>query len=295
VALLDEIVQAVKKKRELAALDDGFVREKVERFLAQNKKIRKKVDESKSFKEFSRGADFKELKRAVREELRKVYGVFDKDEKQARGRLLNALKKEPERKELITQLLETHQSSIERIHEYEIVYKRLREYIGDPARVLDLGCGANPYSYLMLSRNAEYLSVDLPSDDLEDIGKFFSITGLQGKTAGIDLVKEYETLANEKGDVALLFKVLDSLEEVKRHISNKVLDSLDVTWLVVSFPTMSLGGKKHIKKERRAWFEKLLARRGWYYETFSISNEVFYVILKKPEQKKKTERLREDD
>lgn len=280
--MLGEIVAAVKKKRELAALDDAFVLEKIERVLKENKKIRTKIEKSKSFKEFSRGSDFKELKRIVREELRKVYGVFDKDEKNSRKGLLQQLAKESTNEEIITKILEMHQSSVERIHEYKIVYRKIKEFIGEPRSVLDLGCGSNPYSYLLFSKNADYLAVDLPSDDLKDIKKFFSIVGLEGRTLGLDLAKGYEKLRKEKVDVALLFKVLDSLEEVKRHISHKVLDAIDATWVVVSFPTMSLGGKKHIKKERRAWFEKLLLHKGWYYETFSISNEIFYVILKKP-------------
>lgn len=268
VAILDDIVQAVKRKKELSTLDDSFVREKVKRVLEKEKKIKKKLEKAPSFREFSRSSEFKELKRNVREELHTVYGVFQKASKGTSP----------------AERLASHQSSEERLAQYEEIYKRIFEITGKPGSILDLGCGANPYSYSFLGCRPTYIVMDLPSDDLKEIVAYFKKEAIEGEAFGIDLVKEYEKLRKLLGeypvDVTFLFKLLDSLESIKRHISGKLLDAINATWLVVSFPTVSIGGSKHIKKERRAWFEKLLARRGWYYERFSISNEVFYVVLK---------------
>jgi|GEM_PF-543221 len=273
-----EIVTAIKGKRELSTLDDAYVRDRIQKILKKERRISEKIAQSKSFKEFSRSAEFKALKSLVREELRKVYGVFQKEKKKGeRGKNENA---SPEEKLL------SHRSSAERYAYYEEIYKKLFSITGKPTTLLDLGCGANPYSYAMLGCTPYYVAVDLPSSDLQEIADFFRKRKIEGEVLGVDLVNNYAKvgllLESNHFDVAFLFKLLDSLETVKRNISGKLLDAVNATWLVVSFPTVSIGGKKHIKKERRAWFEKLLARKGWYYEELSVGNEVFYLVLKDP-------------
>ncbi|MBR9692353.1 hypothetical protein GOV07_00295 [Candidatus Woesearchaeota archaeon] len=266
--MLDEITAAVKKKKELAGLADDYVKGKIEKILKKENKIKEKISTSKSFKEFSRSKEYKELKSIVREELRKVYGVFQK----------------PGKKETVEEKLKAHQSSEERYPFYEEIYTKIIAMVGTPKSILDLGCGANPYSYDYLGCEPEYIAVDLPNDELQRIMDFFKEKGIKGDAYGIDLVKEYEKLGalmeHNHVDVAFLFKLLDSLETIKRHISGKVLDAVNATWLIVSFPTISIGGKKHIKKERRAWFEKLLKRKDWNWQEFDVGNEAFYVIRK---------------
>ncbi len=268
---LREVVAAVKAKKELAALDEEFVLGKVKGVLKKEKRIGKKLSTSKSFREFSRSSEFKELKRLVREELRKVYGVF-----QEKGKGRNAGVGTPE------ELLLSHQSSAERYSHYGEIYRRIFSITGLPSSVLDLGCGANPYSYKKLGCRPFYVAVDLPSDDLSGIAAFFKEENIDGEVFGLDLVKDYgrvgELTKESHFDVAFLFKLLDSLETIKRHVSGNVLDAINAGWLVVSFPTVSIGGGKRIRKERRAWFEKLLARRGWVYEQFELGGEVFYII-----------------
>ncbi len=286
--MIPNIVAGIKAKRELSTLDDKFVQEKIEKILQQNKKLKEKVKNSKSFKEFSRSSEFEELKKLVRAELRSVYGVFDLDEKKGRGKLLDELEKRPHDAELIKKLLLLHQSSKERISYYKEIYAKIFSITGVPRVVLDLGCGANPYSYAFLGCKPLYLASDLPSTQLDDVKRFFQIEGIDGEVFPLDLVKHHDTLPvisnKDLADVAFLFKLLDTLEEAKRNISGKVLDSIPAKWLVVSFPTKSLGGGKTIKHERRAWFEKLVRRKAWAFEKFAIGDEEFYVVLKKPSE-----------
>ncbi len=288
VEFSDEMILEIKRKRELADLDDHYVREKIERILQQNKKMRTKAANANSFKEFARSKEFAELKKLVRAELRAVYGVFDLDEKKRRKELLLKLRDNKDTGDnkindgLIRELLVLHQSSKERIDHYDAIYKKIFSITGRPKSVLDLGCGANPYSYPYLGCAPVYVAMDLPSDDLKDLVAFFRMEGIDGEAMAVDLVKDYGKLGSLLGenpvDVIFLFKVLDSLEAVKRNISGKIIDALRARWIVVSFPLVSIGGGKAIRNERRAWFEKLLARKGLAYETFSVVNETFYVI-----------------
>lgn len=281
--MLDEIILAIKKKRELSTLNNEFIKQKIEKVFEQNKKLREKVQEAKSFRELSRSKEFSELKKLVRAELHTVYGVFDLDEKRERRELLARLRENPGSADVILRLLLLHQSSKERAQRYLEVYRRIFAVTSAPNTILDLGCGANPYSYTFLRCLPRYIAADLPSEALDDIAEFFRIEGITGKTTGIDLIKECEKLGlllkENNVDVVFLFKVLDSLESVKRNISVKVIDALaGARCIVVSFPTVSLGGRKTIGEERRAWFEKLLARKTLSYEKFTVGDEVFYVI-----------------
>lgn len=263
---MEEIIRAVKQKRELAGLDERVVRESVERVLKRERRGREKLAAAKSWKEFSRSKEWKVLKRDVREELRGVYGLFQ-------GRFQSG--GSPEER------LASHQSSAERLPFYEEAYQRIFSITGAPRSLLDLGCGANPYSYGKLGCTPFYVAVDLPNKELERIAAFFKEEGIAGEVVGLNLVSEYRALRGYRHvDVAFLFKLLDSLEHVKRNISGELLDAINATWLVVSFPTVSVGGRKLIRKERRAWFERLLRRRGWRWEEFSIENEHFYIIVK---------------
>ena len=64
--MLEEIILEIKKKRELSSLDDNFVKQKIEKILQQDKRIREKVEGANSFKELSRSKEFTELKKLVR-------------------------------------------------------------------------------------------------------------------------------------------------------------------------------------------------------------------------------------
>src|SRR5262249_9180608 len=105
--------------------------------------------------------------------------------------------------------------------------------------------------------------------------------GIPGRAVRIDLLSETERVRELKGDVTLLLKLLDSLEESHRHVSYKVFENIMTPWIVASFPTRSLGGRKGISAAGRTWFERLLKRRGLQWETFRVPNELFYVIRNK--------------
>ena len=96
----------------------------------------------------------------------------------------------------------------------------------------------------------------------------------------IKIVKSNLNEVVKKNDLVLLLKTLDSLETVKKNISEMVLKNLQAKFIVVSFSTKSLGGKKIIKKEKRAWFEKLLNKLGYEFKIFEVPGELFYIITK---------------
>lgn len=276
---LSQLIAAIKQKKGLETLDDEFVRQRIEKIFAADNQIRQKFEGSRSFAQFSRSREYESLLKAIRKELRAVYGVFQQGDRAA---LISRLKTEgADREQILGDLLETHTSTKERMPYYAEIYAELAKRIPKPGKLLDLGCGMNPLSYYHMQAagwSPEIVASDISEQDMELLNECFRMLKINAKAVRIDLVKEYEKLDGIDADAVLMLKLLDSLEEAKRHISYKIFDHLHAPWIVASFPTKSLGGQKRISAAGRTWFERLLTRKGLEWETFSVPNELFYVI-----------------
>ncbi len=272
------LVDDILAKKELSNLNKEFVNEKVGFFLDKHKKIKEKLEQSK-YSEFRRSKEYKEIIKGVRAELREVYGVFIMKDYKKRDTLLEDLKKDSSI-ENHNMILALHKSSKERLPYYSLVYKKIFEITGIPERIVDFACGLNPFSYPYLGCKPAYLACDLAEKDLEFINAYFRAMKIKGNSKRVDLIKDDLNDIVKKEDLVLLLKTLDSLEAVKRDISGQILRALKAKFIVVSFSTKSLGGKKIIRKERRTWFEKLIKKLNYRFEAFEIPDETFYVITK---------------
>ena len=79
-----------------------------------------------------------------------------------------------------------------------------------------------------------------------------------------------------KADLCFMFKLLDSLETMRKNISKDLISSVDAKFIVVSFPTKTLSGKP-LSTKRLGWFRKLVG----IYSEFEVRNELFYIIKNK--------------
>lgn len=275
---INSLVEDILAKKELSNLDDELVLEKAKEFLKKRKKISEKLSHNK-YSEFKRSKEYKEVIKNIRAELREVYGVFIMKDYQKRHNLLEKLKKNPSI-EQHDKILALHKSSKERLPYYPIIYKRIFEITGHPKRIIDFACGLNPLSYPYLGCKPEYLACDLAQKDLDFIEEYFEIMKINGKTKKIDLIKDNLKGLVKKEDLVFLFKTLDSLESVKRDVSEQILRNLAAKHIIVSFSNKSLGGKKIIRKERRKWFERLISQLSYSSNSFEIPGELFYIITK---------------
>ncbi|KYK24589.1 hypothetical protein AYK26_03365 [Euryarchaeota archaeon SM23-78] len=275
------IVKDVLAKKELRNLNQEFVKEKVRKYVGTHKEIREKI-KKEAYVRLRRSKEYKALIKNIRAELREIYGVFILKGYDKLPKLLDELKKNPSL-ENHNKILALHKSTKERLPYYLVVYKKIFEIIGTPKRIIDLACGLNPFSYPYLGCKPEYIACDLAEKDLEFIKEYFEIIGIKGQIKKIDLIKsnlfEIEGVI-KKDDLVLLLKTLDSLETVKRNVSERILKNIKAKDIVVSFSTKSIGGKKAIHKDRRAWFEKLVKKIGFKIKVFEIPGESFYVLTK---------------
>jgi len=162
-----------------------------------------------------------------------------------------------------------HLSTKERMPFYPLLNKRIAMLA--PKRILDLGAGQNPL--YQATKDIEYYAYDINEQDVAKVKAYFSSEGIIGKTKVTDITQESSF---PEVDLVLAYKILDIIDKKGHANATKILRLLKTTYLLASFPTISLSGKR-MQTIRRLWFEKALTTNSYSFETFSSSNELFYL------------------
>lgn len=280
--ILPALVAAIKAKKEVSAVEDEWISERVILLIEKRKEIQKKIGVTRSFEQFSRSKEYETLLKSIRADLHAVYGTFQ-EQLAARSKAFEGLKLAYQKKnlsailELHKKILSTHTSTRERLQIYPILYKQLFAKTGMPKVLLDISCGLNPFSYPWIGSKLVYNASEVTQEDCRMVMEYFKIAGIQGEVIQLDILNHSERLRDLHGDVCFLWKVLDTLEYLERNCSRRILPLLNVQCLVVSFSTKTLSGK-HMKKTRRLWFEKICNDNNWIFSIKEFENELFYVV-----------------
>ncbi|MGV8171863.1 MAG: hypothetical protein ACP5OA_04175 [Candidatus Woesearchaeota archaeon] len=303
-----ELIQDIKDKKELRTLDEDFIKNKLEAFFKDKHHERaketflKKLESSKTYKQFTKSREYNFLIKEIRAELRKVYGVFIMDGYSSRKKLLEELRNvmsetaeidESEVHRIHEKLFLLHKSTKERMDHYEelytIIFDTIKSFstgsVDNNKRYvcMDLACGMNPLSTVLFKdKIKKYYASDISTEDCAFLKEYFDITTIDAIIFPADLTDTKIFLKLEKipVDICFIFKTLDGLERVHRNISEELLRCVNTKYFAITFPTLSIGGVREIKEHRRLWFEKLLERLGWKYEKFTLGSELLYVIEK---------------
>ncbi len=273
------LIQNIKKKKELSNVSNDFVRKAVQEYLKKNPK---KITHLKNQK----SKNYKEIIKQVRANLRKVYGLFRLQEQSTlRHELINKLTAS-NIKQLTPEILATHASTKERLPIYTSLYKKIFAITGKPKNIIDIGCGINPFSipYMNL-KTLTYHAYDISDDEVDHLTTFFTKlqkanSSFNGYADILDIL-QFQYLTNlENADITFLFKMTAVLDRGKGHkITELVLDALPSKYIVVSFATKTMSGKK-MTAPKRKWMEWLCKRKNYKYKTITFANELFYVIKK---------------
>jgi len=255
---MEEVITQIKKKKELSYLDDTYIKNYIKKYLLQNPKTN-----------LNSKKDVKKIIKFVRDKAHSVYGMFQSKNIKKREEFL--------KNKDFEKLLTTHISTRERLKVYPKLYKKIFSYI-KPKSILDIGCGLNPVSYPYMKIKPKYIASDFNKKDMDFLTKFFKTFKINGKAVKLDLINDLKKLKKYKVDVCFLFKVLDSLESVKKYISYEIIKNINAKYIIVSFPLKTVSGKKEMKLKKRNWFEKVILRTGYTFKTFELSDELYYVI-----------------
>ena len=276
--IIDTLLKKIKSKSQIKHLEDEFILERIRKFLKTNGDIRVKLEKEFKLKQdkITKSKVFKEIVKSIRWEIGVIYGSFLTKDFPKKKKFMESNYKD---------LLKLHKSTKERIELYEKIYKQIFKWY-KPKKIGDLGCGLNPISYEIIERTLkykpEYFASDLNPEDMKFLNDYFSINKIKGK-AKVYNITNLEILKDKdfkECDLIFLFKVLDSLEFIKKNISKKLLDETKSKHIVVSFPMKSLVSKKNFDFSKRNWFKNYINKMNWNYKVFEIENEIFYLIKK---------------
>jgi hypothetical protein len=277
---IDQLITDIKQKKELQEISDDFVKQ----YLLKHFRKEQKVEEQLSKKFNKKSALYKQIIKSVRADLRRVYGLFRVDEgKKKRQELIKELLKAKNREETIIKILETHSSTKERLTIYAQLYQKILKLTKNPKKIIDLGCGINPFSlHFIKNKNVTYHAYDISKEEISVINSYFQILkkeneNFKGEAKVLDAL-QYTKL--KTADVCFLFKMTDVLDRGKGHkTSEEVISGLPVKYVVVSFATKTMSGKK-MNYPRRGWIELMCKRLGYKFQLLEYDNELFYIIDK---------------
>jgi len=241
----------------------------------------------------------------TRELLMKMYTVF------VSNKLLNLKDKS------VDWFLNRHKSTKERLGSYEEVYQRIlfgvdeifdnnnsllahppSQYLSKISeeikgrqrsgkiQIIDFGCGVNGFSYGFfgeVGQDIYYLGIE-PVGQLVDLqNDWFEKKGFDGKCIKASLfdLKEIGKIVSKTKTprIGFFFKVLDSLEMLKRDYSKTVLKELVplIDKGVVSWATKSLGDRKKIFATKK-WLKEFIEKNFKVIEEFEIGGENYLVF-----------------
>lgn len=206
----------------------------------------------------------------AREMLHRAYGAFSS------RKLLVSRERSPE------WILRKHLSTRERLPYYNELYRRI---LGNfKGTVFDLGAGVNGFSLSFIPK-VKYIGVEGIGQLVGLMNDYFKKQKLNAKAAHLSLFqleKIKNLIKKEKGKkIVFLFKVIDSLEALKKNYSEKFL--LEIVPLaektIISFTTESMIKRKKFYASRK-WLIDILSENFKVIDDFILSGER-YLVLKR--------------
>ena len=274
---MENLIQKIKEKKEFSGIEDSLVREKLDETLRQNNSL-------KNFLGRDRSEGYKKIVKLTREKLHRAYGVFQNEDKTKVIELINELEKTEDLHEILSIhkiILSSVVSTKERLPFYEQLYTKIFSITGWPKPIVDLGCGFNPMSFPFMGLDeVDYIAYDINKEDIKILNRYFEIMGddLNGEAALINL-EDCDFKKIPKSDIGFIFKVFDVLDRKDHKKSEDIITSLNCNWIVASFSTQTVSGKK-MKHPYRGWMNRMLERLGYEFKIIEFENEIFYLIKK---------------
>jgi len=214
--------------------------------------------------------DEENIERA-REILHKAYGAFGS------RKLFTLKERTPE------WILRKHLSTRERLPHYNEIYKRI---LGNfKGTIFDLGAGVNGFSIGFIPEQ-KYIGIEGIGQLVTLMNGYFKKQGLNARAIHLSLfeLEKLKRMVKKEKDkkVIFLFKVLDSLEALRRDYSKKLL--VEITPLaekmVVSFATESMIKRKRFNADRN-WIIDFIGENFKVVDDFETGGERYIVFRNK--------------
>ena len=182
----------------------------------------------------------------------------------------------------LERMLSRHASTRERlpISDIDAVYERIFGITGRPRSVLDVACGINPL--YLAARGIDTVGVDISGSAVAAVNRFHENCGMPCRAVCADALCP-GAIPSERFDAALLLKLLPLLERQRSGAALDVMRAINADWLVVSFPTRTLGGRNvGMAAQYAAWMEARVPEGRAVAGRFEAGNELFFILGKEP-------------
>ena len=239
--------------------------------------------------EYPKYTNDKERIKAVKNTLHAMYGAYSTPDifKKANKLLdtFSAQQHESQRQEILAKILQLHASTKERIQNLSVFYDFIFDAMGPIESIIDIGCGFNPFTLPYFRKNTgtlgKYYALDIDHRTSDLNNRYFASLEMSPLAGCVDIAVD---TPHTSADVAFLFKLLPLIERQSKGRSAQLLKEIDAKYLIVTYPTKSLSGKKKGMSDfYSAAFEDVMDEIGGSMSISAkqeIGNELIYVIAK---------------
>ena len=174
-----------------------------------------------------------------------------------------------------------HASTRERLPHLDGFYRSVWALTGGPpAELLDIGCGLGPLAlpWMGLTADARLLAVEVDRRPLATVEGFLRLVGQPHRVEARDIVADPP---QDAAEVALLLKVVTTLDRQDPSAATRLLRQLAVRHVVVSFTSRSLSGRATgMERTYRERLDRLVAEAGRVTAVAeaSVPNELVFVL-----------------
>jgi 16S rRNA (guanine(1405)-N(7))-methyltransferase len=231
--------------------------------------------------ELGKGRKFKEAVKATKSKLHQVGGAYLTDIPRYSNWLVSLTQAEHDPqalKPICREVMASHVSTRERLPILDEFYDALFAQLPEISSVLDVACGLNPLAipWMPLQPGSQYHAVDMYSDMVAFVQAFMDMLPVEGQAKVCDVAA---TPPTQPVDLALVLKAIPCLEQIDKQTGERLLDSLQAKYLVISFPAKSLGGReKGMRENYEERFTLLTAGRGWCIHRFEFKTELAFLV-----------------
>lgn len=261
----DQVVSEVLASRRYGDIDPGLVRSVCRMETPKERRLQEAV-------------------KRVKRKLHQMVGAYlDQDlpyDRWTRDLAAAPAEKHPE---LCRSMLEHHASTRERLPELTGIFRAAFEGIPTPTCVADLACGLNPLarSFMPLPATTLYQAFDVHLPLLRFLNTALATLGTPVEARAWNLL---EAPPPTGAEIVLLLKTLPCLEQADPGSTRRLLEQLEAPLIVVTFPTLSLGGNR--RGMAAFYHDRFLAAlppQRYRVETREFRTELLFRLHRLPE------------
>ncbi len=234
-------------------------------------------------RELAQGRSPKEALKAVRQKMHNLVAPYlgDPDYAAAAADLdaAYAAGGPPALQPVCLRILAQHASTRERLPDLPHFYERIFALTGQPAAILDLACGLNPFSFpwMGLPETVRYHAYDIHAPRIQLINHYFQLQGLRPLAELRDVLVSPPEI---EASVAFFFKEAHRFEQRHKGATREFFRVLRARWLVVTLPASSLTGRHDLSEGHRRLIHGAIAGQPWPVTELQVGQEMLFVIQK---------------